>query len=686
MPSIIDSLIVELGLDPSKFQKGARDLRDDFKKTKDDLTKGAKDIEAATSKTAESVSVLTRGFQGLFALFAGGIGAYAIKNFVEQITSADSAVGRLAANLNMQPGNLQAWGLLVERIGGNAKEAQASVLALSDRLQSLRYLGENLPKEFFMMSARAQRHGGPGLNLFGRGVEGTMEDISADIQAIAKGEGRQAAYFWGRRLGLSPDVVNVMIEQGSRLKQSLREVQNVAADPKDIEAAKQRQEAWAKLEQTITQLGRKITTEFTPAIMRMLSALQTAAEYLQSAIKPVSDALDKIAKYWPSITGLGGDMLRTYGGVPSGLLGPGTGQPTVKGPAAPGARPPPSRGLGAPGSLRQPPVSQQPGSGNAAPDTGGHASVSPDAPAPTGTVSPQAEQGSGLFSGAWSWAKRQFGYGDSTDPNKDQSRLYPPSAGAAGPPAPAASTPGASGGASGAVSGGIPQYVLERAKQLAASGNPRQVQAYLAQHGHMMDGPWCARFVAAVVRDTHGISGGGRRDAGDLGPGASTTLQHNPAWASNWMGYGTRDNAPHVGDIAVKRGNSAHGHVGIVSGVDPRTGSFTMLGGNQGGRWYIRRRTGDYSYRIPPPLGGEQGQQDPPAYFGYQGIPSAWIGSGLGTIHNSPVYNSGANYETHIHGPVNVQTNASDPEGVASFLGSRFMQGAYGNFANDGAH
>jgi hypothetical protein len=51
MPTVIDSLILELGIDASKFSKGQRDALDAFKKTQEEAVKGGKAVEEQSRKS-----------------------------------------------------------------------------------------------------------------------------------------------------------------------------------------------------------------------------------------------------------------------------------------------------------------------------------------------------------------------------------------------------------------------------------------------------------------------------------------------------------------------------------------------------------------------------------------------------------------------------------------------------------
>jgi uncharacterized protein (TIGR02594 family) len=129
----------------------------------------------------------------------------------------------------------------------------------------------------------------------------------------------------------------------------------------------------------------------------------------------------------------------------------------------------------------------------------------------------------------------------------------------------------------------VPGSVIEKAKAVAVQGGPGAVEEFMASQGYPKSGDWCGEFAASVIRSI-----GGHPPA-------------NPAVASNWRNWGTADQVPQTGDVAVRRGvrtGDVGSHVTFVEGVDARSGRFTGIGGNQGS---FKRQfsISDYDFRRP---------------------------------------------------------------------------------------
>jgi hypothetical protein len=128
---------------------------------------------------------------------------------------------------------------------------------------------------------------------------------------------------------------------------------------------------------------------------------------------------------------------------------------------------------------------------------------------------------------------------------------------------------GSGGGAGGGEGAGLPSHIVQEAQKAALAGGGPAVQKFMRENGYPNHGEaWCGEFAASVVHA-----------AGGQPP-------KNPAVASNWRNWGEPTSTPIPGDIAVRRGvptGSTGSHVTTVeTGIDPKTGRFGSIGGNQG--------------------------------------------------------------------------------------------------------
>jgi len=108
---------------------------------------------------------------------------------------------------------------------------------------------------------------------------------------------------------------------------------------------------------------------------------------------------------------------------------------------------------------------------------------------------------------------------------------------------------------------------------------------FMSDMGYPKAGEWCGEFAASIIK----------RAGGNPPYGA--------AIASNWRGYGAPDAMPHVGDVAVAdRGvptGATGSHVGFVTDIDLKSGTFTLESGNASSI-YTTRKISCFSFHTPP--------------------------------------------------------------------------------------
>lgn len=122
---------------------------------------------------------------------------------------------------------------------------------------------------------------------------------------------------------------------------------------------------------------------------------------------------------------------------------------------------------------------------------------------------------------------------------------------------------------------GVPDRVIQLARQWATKGGPAAVYQFMQENGHPRSGAWCGEFAAAVMH-SQGLP-----------------VPNNPEVASNWRTWGNPTRFPRPGDIAVRNSSYINGryvptgatgaHVTTVISADPARGTVTVIGGNQRG-------------------------------------------------------------------------------------------------------
>ena len=264
MGTVIDSLLVQLKLDPADFKKGSKDIVDTSKKTVDEVVKGGKTIEESATKTADSISKITREVLGLYAVF---VGARGIKEFIADLVGADAALGRFSRNLNTSPQTLYAWGAAAERVGGSSEATAATFERIGKALYDLHRNGQALPKEYSQLQALT------GINIDREhGVDKFLQNTAAALQRLNQIDPSQV-HFIAQGMGIDDATANVMIKYGNGIGAYIDQLKKLSPQNDAIKAAQELQNQWKTLQQTAIALANTVLQTLGPELSKLLGQM-----------------------------------------------------------------------------------------------------------------------------------------------------------------------------------------------------------------------------------------------------------------------------------------------------------------------------------------------------------------------------------------------------------------------------
>lgn len=309
MPTVIDSLIVELGIDATKFTDGERKALESMKKTREGAEQFGKSVEHNTMKLTDVFSVARKGALGLLGAFAGG----EIASFVQHVVDMDAATGRFAKTIGTSVPNLSTWQGMIRQVGGEASSATSTLASLQQAVEDMRQGGTMLNGGFMTLAGRA------GANLAEDGPDAILRKIQKYIAGEVQ-SGRmtppQAATHLRRIPGMNEDMLNLLLADFNKIEEAAKAA-GVASD-ENVKAAQKLQSTWSTFTTAIERWGANVITLFEKA-----SNNEATGQDVKNAASGLSE-LDKKSggfAFW----GLGtkfGDWMRgqassLYGGAAS---------------------------------------------------------------------------------------------------------------------------------------------------------------------------------------------------------------------------------------------------------------------------------------------------------------------------------------------------------------------------------
>lgn len=274
MPTIIDSLIVKLGLDSQDVDSKASGVE-----------RKLKGIETQADKAEESFKEIAK-VAGTFLAVIGG--TMAIKKFTLDTIDSSAALGRFAQNLGLSVETISAWGHAAEELGGSAKGIQSTMDMLSRAQTELRLTGQSSLLPYFSALGVAFADTA--------GKARPVDEILMDLSERFSHMDRTTANNMGRMMQIDQDTMNLLLQGRRELELTIkRQKEHNAVTKAQAEQAAKEQRAIADLKQTWEAFGRSLLSQATPALEGLLSLLQSFGNWVQQNREFIVDFLKSLA-------------------------------------------------------------------------------------------------------------------------------------------------------------------------------------------------------------------------------------------------------------------------------------------------------------------------------------------------------------------------------------------------------
>lgn len=281
MATVIDSLIVTLGLDNKDFQQGMKDTEKGLSDTRKNTDRVGKQIAASGKDAAEFFGQMQRSALKFFAVLTAGKG---LINFTRDVVSTGANLYRLSQNLDISADTLHRWGRAADLNGGSMEGFLGTLQNLNSQVT-----------EIFMKGGSAIT---PYLRELRVGVTDAAEkakpltDILADIADAAEKAfpDRQQRYAYLQQMGFDEGTLNLLVKGGKELRNVIAAQQEYS--DKDNKAAFEAEQTWIKAQQRLEKLTRDLVIKILPSLERLI---ETFVKFVEVIIPPMSKAVEIFA-------------------------------------------------------------------------------------------------------------------------------------------------------------------------------------------------------------------------------------------------------------------------------------------------------------------------------------------------------------------------------------------------------
>ena len=351
MATIIDALLVTLGLDATGMKKGADEAdvaqkkieqgakssaaagkkRDSeasiaLKKKNVEEAKVAKERETSAKRAAEGLSKVKGEVLGLIASF---VGLEAIKGFGEHIIGADTQISRAAGSLGIASDKLSQWESAASNFGVSASGVEDAFRGMNKFQEDLAKGSPdaiNKLKEFAVTAQSLE----PGKNInFGRLTDKNLsaEERLIELSKVYQQVSLKTATALGAQFGQSEEMVRVLHQGPAAIQEMLKHAAEIRPRMKEANDESEKLSGkWNELKQRATGIGESILVGIGPALEKSLDWMTNLLGYAKDHVPETGAIFTALgvsiaAVGANSIAGLVGSLGSLTGGLGAAAAG-----------------------------------------------------------------------------------------------------------------------------------------------------------------------------------------------------------------------------------------------------------------------------------------------------------------------------------------------------------------------------
>ncbi|WP_049084593.1 lytic transglycosylase domain-containing protein [Klebsiella michiganensis] len=255
--TVIDALLVTLGLDTSQFRKGQQEVSDDLKKQREDAKNTAKEMAEQGKKAASFFSSIKTE---LLALTGVTVTAGGLISFVKSTTSGLMELSIQAKSLGMTAKELDGWSKSAEAAGSSAEKISAALQGFQNAKQLAKVGVYDTPVQEAAIRLNSLTH--DSFNIRDDSAQTTFRKILESARKVTDPDIRRQIL---QLVGID-DAINQRNQEGQFLPDVDRLTKSSGITDASTKGAKEFTAAWAELGQNLDTIKNQIYEGLIPTI------------------------------------------------------------------------------------------------------------------------------------------------------------------------------------------------------------------------------------------------------------------------------------------------------------------------------------------------------------------------------------------------------------------------------------
>lgn len=295
MATVIDALIVTLGLDASGFKKGKSEVSEGLDQTKKKAESTAKDMEVYGKKAS---SFFTSIGKSMLALAGVALSANGVKNFINDTTKSLVDLGVQASAIDTSAKSLDGWVKSAEAVGSTASAMSSNLQKFQSSISQFNsgFGADDTLNTLFAFSAQTNTKFDTNQN-----ASQIMKYLAENWNKLNKDQQK----YYGQRLGL--DNATVQSLSSGKMLELQRSFEGTSKQTDALtEKARRLLEQFVRVRQSWESTSLTLYEKLLPAVWKIIDALNDLNSWVDRHGEEINASFDELGKtfsiLWKDVT------------------------------------------------------------------------------------------------------------------------------------------------------------------------------------------------------------------------------------------------------------------------------------------------------------------------------------------------------------------------------------------------
>ena len=295
MATIVDALVVTLGLDAAAFKRGKAEASQATKKLTAEEARAAKEIEERNKRAADSFKRLRTEVLALVTIFTAGLGIKGLADFTADTIKGAIATGQLARELNMVPGEVRAIEQSFDRMGASAGDADEALKGIQEQAAKLKSGELDKRLESYLLNASRA------------GVSADVSDANDPIkklerdaeiaQKLAQTQGTGFAILAMQQEGYTRAMAYALMQGPQALRAEMERQQKLnELSEQETDRLRALNNRWKDFKEGIGNTMQRVVIAMTPAFETIMKLLERLSDWFSAHSDQIGAQVGEMAE------------------------------------------------------------------------------------------------------------------------------------------------------------------------------------------------------------------------------------------------------------------------------------------------------------------------------------------------------------------------------------------------------